>query len=64
LLVIPIDVVIARSLIPDDVLAECRANAAEEIDVGNARWVIAGFTVLVWVVLLAWLFGYLGASGL
>jgi uncharacterized membrane protein YkvA (DUF1232 family) len=63
LLVIPIGVVIARNLIPDDVLAECRATADEEIDVGNARWVVAGLTMLVWVVVLAWLLGYLGVGG-
>lgn len=48
LVVLPLGVSLARRLVPDDVLAECRC-ADEDVDIGRARWVVAALTVLAWV---------------
>lgn len=53
LVVLPLGVLLARRLVPDEVMAECRSRADEEIDVGKARWIVAGLTILLWVVLIA-----------
>jgi uncharacterized membrane protein YkvA (DUF1232 family) len=49
LLVLPIGVAIARRLVPDPILEECRERAGDEIDVGRARWIVAAVVLLVWV---------------
>lgn len=53
LVVLPLGVLLARRLVPAEVMAECRGRADEEIDVGKARWIVAGVTILLWVVLIA-----------
>lgn len=52
LIVLPLGVALALRLIPDDVLAECRSRAGDEINVGKARWIVASITVLVWAILV------------
>lgn len=52
LFVLPLGVALALRLIPENVLAECRARADDELDVGKARWIVAGITVLAWATLL------------
>lgn len=56
LVVLPAGVALALRLIPEDVLAECRLRADEEIDAGRARWIAAGLTVLLWAALGVLLF--------
>lgn len=51
LVVLPVGVAIALRLIPDEVVDECRERADDEIDVGRARWIVAGIVLLVWLVL-------------
>lgn len=51
LVILPLGVALALRLIPEEVMAECRARADEELDVGNARWIAAGVAVLAWAVL-------------
>ncbi|MFW6384998.1 MAG: YkvA family protein [Halodesulfurarchaeum sp.] len=51
LVVIPVGVAIALWLIPEEVMEECRARTDEEIDVGRARWIVAGIVVLLWIVI-------------
>lgn len=52
LVVLPLGVALALRLTPDAVLEECRRRADEEIDVGRARWIVAGVTVVLWAVAL------------
>jgi uncharacterized membrane protein YkvA (DUF1232 family) len=51
LVVLPVGVALALRLTPDDVVDECRERADEEIDVGRARWVVAGIVLAVWILL-------------
>lgn len=51
ILILPLGVGLAIRLIPDTVLAECRQRANEEIDVGKARWIGVGLTLLLWLIL-------------
>lgn len=51
LVVLPVGVVIARWLIPEEIIDECRERAGDEIDVGRARWLVAGIVLLAWMVL-------------
>jgi uncharacterized membrane protein YkvA (DUF1232 family) len=51
LVVLPVGVGIALRLIPDGVMEECRERAGDEINVGRARWIVAGIVVLIWLVL-------------
>ncbi|WP_135304883.1 YkvA family protein [Haloarcula amylovorans] len=51
LVVLPVGVTIALWLIPDELMDECRAQADEEVDVGRARWIMAGLVLLTWLVL-------------
>lgn len=53
LAVLPLGVVLALRLVPDEVVAECRVRADGEIDAGRARWIAAAVTVLLWAVLAA-----------
>lgn len=50
LVVLPLGVALALRLIPDDVFTECRPQADDELDVGKARWIVVGITVLAWAV--------------
>jgi uncharacterized membrane protein YkvA (DUF1232 family) len=50
-LLLPAGIALARWLIPDDVMEECRERAAEEIDVGRSRWVVAALVVAAWIAL-------------
>lgn len=51
LVVIPVGVAIALWLIPEEVMDECRARTDDEIDVGRARWIVAGIVLLLWIVI-------------
>lgn len=52
LVVLPVGVAAARRLIPDGVMDDCRARADDEIDVGRARWIVAGLVVLLWAMIV------------
>ncbi|MFB6299318.1 MAG: YkvA family protein [Halobacteriales archaeon] len=51
LIVLPIGVAIALWLIPEEIIAECRDRAEEEINVGAIRWLIAGVVVVIWLLM-------------
>ncbi|MBX0296508.1 YkvA family protein [Haloarcula nitratireducens] len=51
LIVLPVGVTIALWLTPDEIMAECRAQVDEEIDVGRVRWIVAGLVLLLWLLL-------------
>lgn len=51
LVVLPVGVSIALWLIPDRVINDCRERAGNELDVGRARWIVAGIVLLVWIVI-------------
>jgi len=60
LLIVPLGVLIARRLIPDEVLAECRGRAAAAAGARRAwRWTGAAIVIVVWLavagLLIAWL---------
>ena len=65
LIVVPLGVLVARRLIPPDVLAECRTRAAASAIQRPTSWTVAAIIVAVWVgvILVAgtWWFG-LGES--
>lgn len=50
-LLLPAGIAVARWLVPDDVMEECRERAGEEIDVGRPRWIVAALVVLAWATL-------------
>lgn len=52
LVVLPVGVTIALWLIPDEVMDTCRERASDEIDVGRARWIVAGIVVITWVIII------------
>ena len=54
LLVLPVGIAVAVWLIPDEILIECRQRADEELDVGRARWIVAGVVVAIWIVVGLW----------
>lgn len=51
LVVLPLGVMLALRLIPDEVVDACRERADEELDAGAVRWVAAGAVLLLWAVL-------------
>jgi len=51
LVVLPVGVAVALWLIPDEIMDECRERAGDEIDVGHARWIVAGIVLLIWIVI-------------
>lgn len=51
-IILPLGVGLVIRLIPDSVLAESRQRADEEIDVGKARWIGLGLTLLLWLILV------------
>src|SRR6476659_5519040 len=54
LVLVPLGVVVARRMIPPEVLAECREMAQSRLAEGKpVNWVAAGVIVAVWVVLAA-----------
>jgi uncharacterized membrane protein YkvA (DUF1232 family) len=60
LVLVPLGVVLARRMIPPDVLAECRERAQGRLGEGKpTNWVAAGVIVAVWFLLaalaIAWL---------
>lgn len=65
LVLIPIGVVLARRMIPDVVLAECRERA-KHLEKKPVNWIAAAVIVTIWLLLagagMVWLFGKLGGS--
>ncbi len=59
LVLIPLGIVLARKMIPAEVLAECRERARVEIASKPVSWVGAAVVVAVWVVLAALVVGFL-----
>lgn len=51
LVVLPLGVMLALRLTPDEVVDACRERADEELDAGAARWVAAGVVLLLWAAL-------------
>lgn len=49
--VMPAGVALAYRLIPDEIIHDCRERAEDEIDVGRARWIVAGIVLLIWVLI-------------
>jgi len=49
LVVLPVGVAVALRLIPADVVADCRARAADELNHTKARWVVAGIVLCLWL---------------
>lgn len=49
LVVLPVGVALARRRVPEAVMVDCRDRAAEDFDVGRARWLVAGVVVCLWV---------------
>lgn len=41
-------VAIALRLLPDEIVSDCRDRMADEIEVGRARWIVAGIVILIW----------------
>ena len=58
LILIPLAVLALRAMIPDEVMAECRAKALED---RPTSWTAAAIILLIWLALAAtavyWLFG-------
>ncbi|MBI4497749.1 MAG: DUF1232 domain-containing protein [Chloroflexi bacterium] len=51
LLLVPLGLLLALKLIPEDVLTECRAKAQMVMDQGRpTNWVAAGVIVAIWLV--------------
>src|SRR5687768_6325973 len=54
LILVPLGIYIALKLIPAEVLAECRAQAREMIEVERpASWAVVMVVVAIWVIVLA-----------
>jgi uncharacterized membrane protein YkvA (DUF1232 family) len=54
LILMPVGIVLAIKLVPDSVLAECRAQAQETIQNGKpVSWVVGAVIVVIWVALAA-----------
>ncbi|MGD8463673.1 MAG: YkvA family protein [Anaerolineae bacterium] len=50
LVLIPLGIVLARKMIPDEVLVECRSKAQETLDQdGPARWAVTAAIIAIWV---------------
>ena len=53
LVLIPLGIVLARRMIPAEVMVECRARAQETLDRdGPAKWAVTAVIVTIWVVLV------------
>jgi uncharacterized membrane protein YkvA (DUF1232 family) len=53
LLIVPLGVVLALKMIPDQVMAECRAKAEQTMDEGKPQYrFMAVLIVVVWVIVL------------
>lgn len=56
LLLVPAGILLARRLIPQAVLTECRAQATTLIAQGKpVNWYAAGVIVIVWLAVVLWL---------
>jgi uncharacterized membrane protein YkvA (DUF1232 family) len=54
LILIPLGITLAIKLIPDSILAECRARARETMQDGKpVSWVAGSLIVVVWLILVA-----------
>jgi uncharacterized membrane protein YkvA (DUF1232 family) len=54
LILIPLGIVLARKMIPPNVLAECREKAQLEMSQGKPKnWIAAGVIVVIWLLLAA-----------
>lgn len=60
LILIPLGIVLARKMIPPNVLAECRAKAQLEMSQAKPKnWIAAGVIVVIWLLLAAWVVVFL-----
>ena len=60
LILVPLGILLARRMIPPDVLTECRRKAAEGLAVSHGwKWAGAAIVVLLWLLVAAWLFWWL-----
>lgn len=50
LVLIPLGVALALRLTPDAVVEDCRRHAAEDVDPGRTRWVVAAIVLCLWAV--------------
>jgi uncharacterized membrane protein YkvA (DUF1232 family) len=61
---VPLGVVLARKLIPADVLAECREKARNRAAEGKpTNWVAAGVIIAIWLLLAALVVAWLVRAG-
>ncbi len=52
LILVPLGISLARKMIPEDVLVECRARAQAMMGKGKPRnWVAAGVVIAIWLLL-------------
>lgn len=65
LVLVPLGILLARRMIPDAVLAECRERAKDLVE-RPTNWVVAAVIIAIWVLLAAavtlWLVGYFRGS--
>ncbi len=52
LILLPIGILLARSLIPAEVMEDCRKRASEQGDRPNANWIAAWIIILIWLLSL------------
>jgi len=54
LILLPLGIMLARKMIPADVLAECRVKAQQSQGAGKpTNWVAAGVIIVLWLILAA-----------
>ena len=65
LVLVPLGILLARRMIPDAVLAECRERAKDLVE-RPTNWVVAAVIIAIWILLAAavalWLVGYFRGS--
>lgn len=55
-ILVPLGVMLALKMIPDQVLEECRAKAQELMTKGKPKnWFVGSLIVMVWILVLGWI---------